>query len=136
MGTGKTAASVVTGGGRRLPSLFGQVVRSGVVTDQADLARLGGVCRARTTQIMNLLLLAPDIQEKVLFLPLTERGKDRIMEQHLRPIVAQPDWREQRRMWKELAGSDSMRCQNMQPKDTMSSTAKLEPHFTVAQSDS
>lgn len=79
------------------------LVRDGTVKDQADLARLGKVTRARTTQIMNLLLLAPDIQEKVLFLLLTERGKDSIMEQHLRPIVAQPDWREQRRMWKELA---------------------------------
>lgn len=54
---------------------------------------------------MNLLLLAPDIQEKVLFLPLTERGKDLIMEQQLRPIVAQPDWREQRRMWKSLVAT-------------------------------
>src|SRR3712207_3152134 len=33
------------------------------------VARLGHVTRARVTQIMNLLNLAPDIQEAILFLP-------------------------------------------------------------------
>src|SRR5262245_57819311 len=45
------------------------LIRSGVVTDQAELARLGLVTRARLTQIMNLLCLAPDIQDQILFLP-------------------------------------------------------------------
>jgi len=36
------------------------------------LARLAHVSRARITQIMNLLLLAPDIQEAILFLPRTD----------------------------------------------------------------
>jgi hypothetical protein len=45
--------------------------------------------------------LAPDIQEELLFLPLIERGKDLLLERHLRPIAAVPDWRKQRRMWKE-----------------------------------
>ena len=45
----------------------GQTI-DGVVTDQAELARLGHVSRARMTQIMNLLHLAPDIQEELLFL--------------------------------------------------------------------
>lgn len=40
-----------------------RLIRDGVVTDQAELARLGHVTRARLTQIMNLLCLAPDIQE-------------------------------------------------------------------------
>jgi hypothetical protein len=34
--------------------------------EQADLARLVGVSRARVTQVMSLLWLAPDIQEAVL----------------------------------------------------------------------
>lgn len=42
---------------------FDGLVRQGVVRDYADLARLGYVSRARITQIMNLLHLAPDIQE-------------------------------------------------------------------------
>jgi hypothetical protein len=81
---------------------FDGLVREGVVTDQAELARLGHVSRARVTQIMNLLHLAPDIQEDVLFLPRVERGKEPIQERHLRPIAAVPDWRKQRRMWNEL----------------------------------
>ena len=42
------------------------MVDRGEVRDYADLARLGYVSRARITQIMNLLNLAPDIQEHLL----------------------------------------------------------------------
>lgn len=38
------------------------------LADQAELARLGHVTRARLTQNMNLLNLAPEIQEEILFL--------------------------------------------------------------------
>lgn len=79
-----------------------RLLRNGVARDYADLARLGGVTRARLTQIMNLLLLAPDIQEELLFFPLVERGKDPIAEPQVRPIVAIPDWRKQRNLWSEL----------------------------------
>lgn len=78
---------------------FEQLIRGGHVTDQAELARLGHVSRARVTQIMNLLNLAPDIQEAILHLPRVERGRDPICERHLRPIAAVADWRKQRRMW-------------------------------------
>jgi hypothetical protein len=49
-----------------------ELVRRGEVADYADLGRLGHVTRARMTQIMNLLNLAPDIQEEILFLPRTQ----------------------------------------------------------------
>ena len=45
------------------------LLRRGEVKDYATLARLGNVTRARITQIMNLLHLAPDLQEALLFLP-------------------------------------------------------------------
>ncbi len=77
---------------------FDQLIRDGIVTDQAELARLGRVTRARLTQIMNLLSLAPDIQEAILFLEPTTRGRDRIKERDLRPIPTVPDWRVQRRL--------------------------------------
>jgi len=48
---------------------FEQLIRDGVVPDYAALARLGHVTRARMTQLMNLLNLAPEIQEGILFLP-------------------------------------------------------------------
>ena len=54
---------------------FEQLIRDGTVHDQADLARLAHISRARVTQIMDLLLLAPEIQEGILFLSPVESGK-------------------------------------------------------------
>ncbi len=79
-----------------------KLVNSGDVRDYADLARLGQVSRARITQIMNLLLLAPDIQEEILFLPRTMKGRDPISERDLRPIAAIPHWNRQRKIWVSL----------------------------------
>jgi len=88
---------------------FDQLIRDGVVADQAELARLGHVTRARLTQIMNLLSLAPEIQEALLFLPRIERGDSSIHERLLRPIAAVPDWQKQRRMWSDLIRPASAR---------------------------
>jgi hypothetical protein len=76
--------------------------RRGEVTDYAELARLAMVTRARMTQIMSLLLLAPDIQEEILFLPRSGGGRDPIREKAVRPIASVPDWRKQRVMWRDL----------------------------------
>jgi hypothetical protein len=54
------------------------------------------------TQILNLIYLAPDIQEAVLFLPRTERGRDPVVLRDLLPIAALTDWRKQRPRWREL----------------------------------
>ncbi|MBT5608602.1 MAG: hypothetical protein HOJ57_21880, partial [Lentisphaerae bacterium] len=48
---------------------FDDMVAQGQIEDYATIARLGQVSRARITQIVNLTLLAPDIQEEILFLP-------------------------------------------------------------------
>jgi hypothetical protein len=85
---------------------FDGLIRDGVVADQAELARLGHVSRARLTQIMNLLCLAADIQEQILFLPLTERGRDAIREKQLRPTAAILNWRRQRQLWRNLSSFD------------------------------
>jgi hypothetical protein len=84
---------------------FEDLVRKGLVRDHADLARLGGVSRARISQIMDLLCLAPDIQEDILFLPRTITGRDPITERQLRLVLAEADWRGQREMWKAGFGS-------------------------------
>lgn len=81
-----------------------ELVRSGEVTDYAELARLGHITRARMSQIVNLLNLAPDIQEEILFLPRTTRGRDATGERDLRPICCTVDWKQQRRLWRELHG--------------------------------
>ncbi len=66
------------------------------------VAALGQVSRARVTQVMNLLLLAPDIQEALLFLPRTERGRDPIHLRQLQPLALVADWGEQRKRWQAL----------------------------------
>ena len=81
---------------------FDRLIKEGEVSDYAEIARLGHVSRARVTQIMNLLLLAPDIQEEILFLPCTMSGRDAVREHMVRPIAAVLDWRKQRRMWGEV----------------------------------
>jgi hypothetical protein len=81
---------------------FEKLVRDGQVRDYAELARLGHVSRARLSQIMNFLNLAPDIQEAILFLPTITRGAEPIYERELRPIMANLIWSKQRRMWVRL----------------------------------
>jgi hypothetical protein len=83
---------------------FEGLLRDGVVRDYAALARLGHVSRARVSQVMGLLSLAPDLQEAVLFLPRTLRGRDPIPLWRLLPIAAALDWRKQRRLWAGLHG--------------------------------
>ena len=75
------------------------LVQQGVVADHADLAALAHVSRARLTQIMNLLLFAPDIQEEILFFPRSRGGRDAIAEPSVRHLTAIVDWNMQRKAW-------------------------------------
>jgi hypothetical protein len=81
---------------------FEGMLRQGVVASYTELAALGHVTRPRVSQIMNLLQLAPDIQEEILFLPRTQRGRDPIHLRQLQPIACALDWHKQRRLWHEL----------------------------------
>jgi hypothetical protein len=80
------------------------LVQSGAITSYGELALLGHVTRARVSQILSLVYLAPDIQEAILFLPRTERGRDRIILRNLLPIAATLDWGQQRKLWAVLQG--------------------------------
>ena len=88
---------------------FEQMLKDGHVEDMATLARYGQVTRARMTQIMNLLLLTPDIQETILNLPQTTRGRDDITIRRLNTIALEPDWTVQQQMWYELHGDISQK---------------------------
>jgi hypothetical protein len=81
---------------------FDRLLREGVVKNTTELAQLCYVTQPRITQVMQLLHLAPDIQEELLFLPPIERGRDWVTEKHLRAIAAELDWQKQRRMWMEV----------------------------------
>lgn len=85
---------------------FQQLLQDGVVADQSDLARLTHVTQPRITQIMNLLLLSPEIQEEILHLPKVSEGKDPIHEKLLRPIAAELCFRKQREMWELICYSN------------------------------
>ena len=78
---------------------FDDLLRQGLVHDQADLARLGQVTQARMSQIMSLLNLAPDIQEALLFRPAVTKGRPDLILADVLPIAREWNWRNQRRQW-------------------------------------
>lgn len=82
------------------------LLKSGVVQDYAELAVLGHVSRARITQIMNLIHLAPDIQEDILFLTGTRSCPQNIHERNIRTISKERHWDNQRKLWKMIRNSD------------------------------
>ena len=82
---------------------FEALVQSEEVKDYADLARVGRVSRARVSQILKLLLLAPSIQEHILGLPPRTAGEESITERDLRYIVHEPRWDHQRALFEKLA---------------------------------
>jgi hypothetical protein len=87
---------------------FQDMVDRGEVRDYADLARLGYVTRARITQIMNLLNLAPDIQEELL--TASHLGvQTSFSERSLRRVMGVVTWGHQRKLWKAL------HSRNLQP---------------------
>jgi hypothetical protein len=75
----------------------------GAAEHRANLAVELGFSRARITQIMDLLLLAPDIQEEIL-LSVAPSGRDAVTARDVRPIVQVAEWAEQRRLWAALRG--------------------------------
>ena len=83
---------------------WNSLIEEGVVANYSEIARMMGLSRARVTQIMDLLYLAPEIQEKILL-----RGEDKsemVSERTLRSIIRLPIWKEQSKMWKETIGDN------------------------------
>jgi hypothetical protein len=81
---------------------FQDLLDTGAATDMAELANAAGISRARASQVMNLLMLAPDIQEEILLLPPTTSGTDPVTEREVRTIAGEPLWNAQRRAWLRL----------------------------------
>jgi hypothetical protein len=81
---------------------FEDLLREGTVKDYADLARLGGVSRARVTQLMNLRNLAPAIQEWILLHPPVSAAQGEVHERVLRRVATCLSWRQQMRMVAKL----------------------------------
>jgi site-specific DNA recombinase len=84
------------------------LVREGRFQNWAEMAREGQVSRARLSQILSLLNLAPAIQETLLFLPKVFDGPDRLTERDVRPIARLVDWQEQERVLAALTGQSAI----------------------------
>ncbi len=89
---------------------FDNLLRRGVIANTIELARLAKVTQPRITQVMNLLHLAPDIQEELLYLPLIAEGRDPINEKHLRQICRLLSFASQRQKWVKLKQGNQDDC--------------------------
>ena len=78
------------------------LIEEGVVSDYAEIARMIGLSRARVTQIMDLLYLAPDIQEAILFSSSGEKLELDVPVRAIRQFTRIPDWKDQRKLWRSL----------------------------------
>jgi hypothetical protein len=81
---------------------FAGNLENGQVRSYAELAKLGHVTRPRISQVMNLLNLASDIQEAILFLPPTTSGHHSIHLGQLQNIACKASWASQRTLWTRL----------------------------------
>lgn len=81
----------------------GQLIDTGVVSDQAAVAAVAGMTRAWVTVVMRLNALAPDIQEALLDLDAEATVDHRAVQR----IAMRTDWIWQRKQWQSLALSAS-----------------------------
>jgi hypothetical protein len=81
------------------------MIQEGTVKNYSELAHLGQVSAARISQVMNLLHLAPDIQEEIL---LANTPKDWLRESAVRKLSGVVLWSEQRDRWNELMATASV----------------------------
>lgn len=75
-----------------------RAMEGGAVSNQAALAKAYGLTRARLTQVLDLLLLAPDLQEQVLAMEAVD-GRQPLAERRLRQLAICESWAEQRASW-------------------------------------
>ena len=71
----------------------------GDFSSQAEAATHLQLTRARVTQLLNLTLLAPDIQERLLALETS--GAEPLTARQLRHVASVQDWHRQRQLWRE-----------------------------------
>jgi hypothetical protein len=90
-----------------------QMIHEGTVKSYSELAHRGRVSAARITQVMNLLFLAPDIQEQILSRSTATTG---LRESALRKLSSVVGWSEQRERWQEqLRAASVQEALNLRP---------------------
>src|SRR5579859_1294158 len=78
------------------------LLRNRADLDCAALAKAGSISRTRLSQILNLVHLAPDIQEQLLWLPATTKGRDAITEKQIRRLAGLHNWQQQLQAFERL----------------------------------
>jgi hypothetical protein len=76
-----------------------EAIDAGAVRDRAEIARRLGFTRARITHLLDLTLLAPDVQERVLELEAAD-GLEPVSERRLRAVAHIQEWASQRAQWR------------------------------------
>ncbi|MBU9888649.1 MAG: recombinase family protein [Candidatus Omnitrophica bacterium] len=84
-----------------------QLMSKGQVRDLHQVAKWAHIHRSRLYQIMNLLYLAPQIQEDIIFRDYPKLAKT--TERHLRHITEEIDWQKQIALWKLFLPSEVAR---------------------------
>lgn len=79
-----------------------RAVERGDYQDFAEAARQVGLTRGRVSQLMDLTLLAPAIQEEILFLERVD-GIEPMTERRLREVVKHQGWEEQQALWSQMS---------------------------------
>lgn len=79
-----------------------EAIDNGEYIDRADAARKLGLTRARVSQLLDLLMLAPDIQEKILFMERVD-GVEPTSERALRDVIKQLNWQSQVDSWRKIS---------------------------------
>jgi len=84
---------------------YERLIKQGVITRHIDLADLAGIDRTQVSRIIQLQLLAPDIQEWLLNLPETEKSEDPVMWTDVQPLTQIASWRQQHQHLKQILAS-------------------------------
>ena len=80
---------------------FERMLARGEVASMADLARAGRVTRARLSQIMDLVLLAPDIQDEIMSFERVISGRDPVTMKEVQVVLRSAFWPHQRTAWRQ-----------------------------------
>ncbi len=93
------------------------LLESGKASNQAAIARREGITRARVTQVLGMLRLAPEIQQHILSMPKTV-GRPTISERALRSITLLDDEHQQLQAFADILSSaflvGAILCQTVQ----------------------
>ena len=86
-----------------------RMLDEGKVASQADVARMLGMTPARVTQILDLTLLAPAVQERVLATDAGDEG-DLPCEREMRAVLRAETWAAQGAVWERVLVANRGRC--------------------------